>query len=267
MALYGISQFGSNFSQLAATLCGDDEVMGIETLSDDMIAGLCATIGSLAAPLGAKQKAFKKIAAATSSKSTGAETNNLTDKALFISMMWQLPKVVQEKIRKNELQLVPFTYYGCKEITGKNHIDVFDNGDFTIKGVTNLVQGRMPSDEYFLASKVCAFSYEIADAEAGSKTADQLIQDAEWGVPAKYITNGEWMFGQASTTYMDKSAASVFKHINNTNLADGEYILPTKKMFVPQTDLKAEFDMVGTLPESKRVFIRFEMHGVKTAKA
>lgn len=267
MALYGISQFGGNTAQLAGVLCGEDEVMGIETLSDDQIAGLCATIGSLGAPLGAKQKAYKKISKAMGNKAIGTESKDLTDKALFVNAMWQLPAVVQEKIRNNQLQLVPFTYYGCKEVTGKNHIDVFDNGDFTIKGVTNLVQGRMPSDEYFLASKVSVFSFEIATSEVNSRTAEQLIQDAEWGVPSHNITNGEWMFGQASTTYMDKTAASVFKHTNNTMLADGEYILPTKKMFVPQTDLKAEFDMVGTFPEGKRTFIRFEMHGVKTAKA
>lgn len=266
--LFGINSFANNMAGLASVLMGDDEVMGIETLNNDQIAALSATIAGLGAPLGAKKKAYKKIANAQTSRVASAESTALTDKAQFVNLMWQLPAQVQQAVRDNRLQLVPFTYYGCKEITGQNHVNVFDNGDFTIKGLTNLVQGRMPADEYFCASVVKVLYAKYSTSEAGSDTVEKLIQRADWVKPCSYITNGEWMFGQASITYMDKSASSVFSHDGNHNLADGEYILPTKKMFVPQTDLKAEFDFIGALPTgADRAFIRFEMSGVKTAKA
>lgn len=197
-----------------------------------------------------------------------AESINQTDKSEFVnSIMWQLPAEVQAGLQSGKLQLVPYHYYGCKEITGMNHVNIFESGDFTIKGVTNVVQGRIPADDHFMVSKLRCRTFGCSNEEVNSRTPEQLMKDADWDEPFSCVTNGEFMFGSGATTYMDKTATAIFDTKGNTTIEKGTVKIPGKYL-KPQTELKVEFDIVGSLPKDKpRAFIRFDVIGVKTQKA
>ncbi len=195
------------------------------------------------------------------------ETINMTDKSEFVnSIMWQLPADVQAGLQSGKLQLVPYHYYGCKEITGMNHVNMFESGDFTIKGVTNVVQGRIPADDHFMVSKLRCRTYSCTTEEANSKTPEQMMKDAKWETPCFAVTNGEMMFGSGATTYMDKTASAIFDTTGNSNIETGTVKIPGKYL-KPQTELKVELDIVGTMKEGIRTFCRFDVIGVKTQKA
>ncbi len=195
-----------------------------------------------------------------------AESINMTDKSEFVnSIMWQLPADVQAGLQSGKLQLVPYHYYGCKEITGMNHVNMFESGDFTIKGVTNVVQGRIPADDHFMVSKLRCRTFSCTTEEAGSKSPEQLMKDAKWDAPCSGVTNGEMMFGSGATTYMDKTASAIFDTTGNTTVETGTVKIPGKYL-KPQTELKVELDIVGALPQN-RTFCRFDVIGVKTQKA
>ena len=261
--IFGLGDLGNSIQGVVgALLRGDDVEMG--TFSDETLEGLFGVIEGLGAAPEAKQRARKKVAGAIRNKAAkgnniNRETNNLTDKALFEQRLSQLPADAQQKLRTGQWQLVPFIYYSTKLIAGQNHADLFKSGDQTVIGITNVVQGRMPAEDYFLATKArCLTATLTEDTEAA-------MQSATWQTPAPAVVNGEWFMGQESTTYIDKSAASVFSHANNHNLADGEFVLPTPKMFYPQRSIKVEFDFAAA--PAAHTAMRFEIWGVKTTKA
>lgn len=259
MALYGINQFAGNIGGIAGALCGDNEIMGLEALGDEEIAALLGSIEALGAPASAKQKARTKIAKAISKKSNNMarETKDLTGKALFEQRISQVAPDVRAKLENGTWQLVPFTYYSMKPISGVNHVDMFESGDQTSKGVTNVVQGRLPAEDFFLCTAV-----RVRTATAASEDAAKA---ASWESPCGNVANGEWKLGLESVTYVDKCAASVFDHSNVTTLPTGLYELETPKMFNPQRQLHMEFDIVGSVAEN--TWLRTELIGIKTAKA
>lgn len=202
-----------------------------------------------------------------SANNVARETNDLTPKAMFEQRLAQLPPDAQQKLLSGQWQLVPFIYYGVKRIDGKSNIKIFESGDTTSKGLTNIVQGRMPAEDYFLCTDV-RLLFQKSDT---GNTENDLFAAPYEDAPVANVINGEWMLGQESTTYIEKSAASVFDNHTQTNVQNGIYKLPTPKMFYPQRTIKAEFDIVGSIvtPGSGAgaAWMRFEMHGVKTAKA
>lgn len=266
MAFYGIGDLGNSMGAVANALVAGNTV-DLSPLDDDALLGLMEGIGALNAPAAAKKGAKKKVAAAMKakgSKNVSRETKDLTEKALFEQRIGLLPADAQQKLKNGLWQVVPFTYYGCKFISGQNHVDLFKSGDITEIGLTNLVQGRMPAEDYFLATKV-----RVRSVTGLASQTNDLIKTAAWGAPIANITNGEWYCGQESTTYIDKSAASVFEHANRTDLETGLYVLPTPKMFYPQREVKVEFDFAGTPDSGAATFsaIRVDIIGVKTTKA
>lgn len=255
MALLGLGD-------LAGALLSDNNRVALESLSDDSLLGILGMIDGLGAAPAAKDKARKKVfnAIKHKSKNINRETKDLTAKALFEQRLAQLPAEAQAKLRSGQWQLVPFIYYAVKDISGQNHADLFKSGDNTVIGITNVVQGRMPAEDYFLCTKVrCVTSQGLT----GVTEAD--LKGAIWDKPAPAVINGEWKMGQESTVYIDKSAASVFSHDGITTLANGEFELDTPKMFYPQRTINVEFDFAGA--PAANTAMRFELYGVKTTKA
>lgn len=259
MALYGINQFAGNIGAIAGTLCGENEIMGLENLGEEEIAALLGNIEALGASPMQKNKARVKVTKAVAKKNNNMarETKDLTGKALFEQRISQVAPDVRKKLENGTWQLVPFTYYSMKPISGINHVDMFENGDLTSKGVTNIVQGRLPAEDFFLCTAV-----RVRTATAAS---EDLAKAATWNSPCGNVSNGEWKLGLESVTYVDKCAASVFDHANVTTQPVGFYELETPKMFNPQRQLHMEFDLVGTVPEN--TWLRTELIGIKTAKA
>jgi len=260
--VYGLGDLGNSLGNVAGVLLRGDDVV-LDNLTDDNLVGLLGLIDGLGATPAAKDKARKKVIKAIKAKGSAniaRETTNLSEKALFEQRLGLLPADAQAKLRSGQWQLVPFIYYAVKDISGQNHADLFKSGDNTVVGITNVVQGRMPAEDFFLCTRVkCLTSKGLT----GVTEAD--FKGATWEKPSAPIINGEWFMGQESTTYIDKSAASVFSHDNRTDISDGEYILSTPKMFYPQRTIKVEFDFAGT--PAANTAMRFELWGIKTTKA
>lgn len=255
--------------EIAGSLVSGYDAVALEGLSDDSLLGILGVIDGLGANATAKDKARRKVFNAIKQKNNNVsrETVGLSDKALFEQRLNLLPNDAREKLRNGQWQLVPFIYYGIKPISGQNHVDIFKSGDTTEIGITNVVQGRMPAEDYFLCTSVrCRSVSNLAAQDFAT------MKRAVYGAPMTEIVNGEWKMAQESTTYIDKSAASVFDHANRTDLETGIYKLPTPKMFYPQREIKVEFDFAGS-PDATQgntptySALRFELIGIKTTKA
>lgn len=259
MAIYGLGSLGSLGAAAQALIQGHDiaDTLDIQTASG--IIGYIDGLGASAeAKAGARKKVLRKVQGAGN---VSRETNDLTSKALFEQRLNLLPPEVKSRLEEGLLQLVPARLYGTKCIKGVNHIDVFKAGDITAIGATNVVQGKMPAEDYMLVTDILV---RTATA-AGTTMEDGIVADYNAGPVISNLANGEFTLGQESTTYIDKCAASMFNRPNRTDIEPGLYHLDTPKMFYPNRTIKVEFDLVGNIETN--TFVRVDLIGVKTTKA
>lgn len=194
-----------------------------------------------------------------------AESISQTDKSEFVNtILPQLDESIQRDLAEGKLQLVPFYYYGVKKITGKNHVKVFERGDQSDKAVTNLVQARIPAGDHFMVSKLRCRTVKYTSEQASGKSDLELIENAAWTDPMPNVANGEYLFGCGATTYMDKTASSMFDHPGMTTIESGAAKVPGKYL-KPQEELNVELDIVGSVTDV--AFVRFDVCGIKTQKA
>lgn len=243
----------------------------LESLEDTELIGILAGLEALGAVEG-KAKAKAKVTATIARKAgrkaamavpksnnINGETRFLTDKALFENRLSQLNKEIVEKLKRGELQICDWSFYAVKDISGLNNVKMFEDGDLTTIGKTNVVQGRMFPEDHFLATSIYV----------GTCTASAAVTnggvDLPFAAPIANVTNGEFKLGQESTVYMEKTSAKIFDHGANTSVDPGYYRLEAPKMFYPQRTLRWEFDLVGTVPAN--TFMRVEIRGVRTMKA
>lgn len=247
------------------------EIEDLEGLSDTELIGLLSGIEGLGATdpatVKTKTRAHAKVTAAIARKygKKGAmaipKTNNingesrfLTDKALFENRLSQLNKEIVEKLKKGELQICDWSFYSVKSVGGQSNVKMFEDGDITGIGKTNVVQGRMFPEDHFLATSLRVLS---------AVTEDPL--GATFGLASPEILNGEFKLGQESTVYMEKTSANIFANSNRTDINIGEYRLEAPKMFYPQRTLRWEFDLAKAAPAN--TYVRVEIRGVRTMKA
>lgn len=261
MAIYGLGALGTLGAAANALIQGHD--LAEQTLDINTASGIIGAIDGLNAPEANKAAARKRVMRKVQqgSGSVSRETLNLSDKALFEQRLYLLPPEVRTKLENGDLQLVPDRLYGIKCIKGVNHIDMFKAGDTTDVGATNVVQGKMKAEDYFLVTGIIV---RTATA-AGATLADGVVADFDAAAPIVNVLNGEWKFGQESTIYVDKCASSMFYEKGRTDIGAGYYKLETPKMLYPQRLLKLEFDIVGTVDTN--TFLRVDLCGVKTTKA
>ena len=96
-------------------------------------------------------------------------TEKETSKSEFARGMWQLPAAVQQALKNRQLQLVDAFYYNAKPLHGGiNHVNLFEAGDYTIKGICNVVQARVPADDYSMINVIRLRTATFTTDEAGS---------------------------------------------------------------------------------------------------
>lgn len=245
------------------------QVEDLETLSDTELIGYLAQIEGLGAQgdPSAKANAKARITAAMARKSGKAvpksnnlngETRFLTDKALFENRLSQLDPAFVKKLKNGDLQICDWSFYAVKPIAGVTNVKMFEDGDITGIGQTNVVQGRMFPEDHFLAT-----SLRVLTAVAGDGVADG--KSLAFGAPSDVVVNGEFKLGQESTVYMEKTSANIFANSNRTDTNIGEVRLEAPKMFYPQRTLRWEFDFAA--PAAANTWMRVEIRGVRTMKA
>ena len=261
-----LGSFGTFGAAADALIAG--ESVSDSYISEEVGMGLIAAIaGSKNGSQKQKNRAAKQVASKMGGGNSGVnrETTILTDKSLLENRLSLLPSDAQQKLLAGDWQIVPYHIYSIKYIGGLNHIDMFKAGDQTQVGVTNIVQGKMPAEDYALFSRIQVRTATNGSA-SGTTDADGAALDYNAsGDPVTQLLNGEWAFGQQSTTYIDKCAANMFGHKGNTNVENGLFELSTPKIFYPQRAINCAFDFVGTAPAN--TWCRVDLMGVKTTKA
>ncbi|MCE9537711.1 MAG: hypothetical protein K8R85_00615 [Bacteroidetes bacterium] len=195
--------------------------------------------------------AVKKIA---SMQAAGG--NNLSPRDQAILRIDGLPKPIREALFDKRLQLVDDVIYVAKAAGGLSSVEMFKSDDDKVHGASNIAKAQLDKDLHFIITSVRLTS-----------GIDPSVKDANYGIIAKEIANGDFEFKINGGRYVfpKDSATSRFDTTGKQNVLVGEFILSTPKWIEPDTDII--WDLKFSNPLAALTNIRAELIGVRVIKA
>lgn len=206
----------------------------------------------------------------------------MTDKSEFLAKLKAFaPEVYTQVVSAKSHQISEYNGYGCKEISGKNHIRVFEAGDQVALGVRNVDNGQTPADKYVMLTTLRVRTASILKSACTGKSDNEIMASLDWEQNAAsdatlirpykldtHVANGEVTISADGSTYMEKQGCCMFDHNNTTALANGEARIPSK-LIKPLANINVEFDLAGAWAsdDTYRHFIRVDFIGQQVTKA
>lgn len=256
--LYGIGDLQNSIPNVVNAIAKGNSV-DLSPVSTENLLGILGYMGGLS---GDEQgKVMNAVSTEINKRANVArETRDLTNQALFLQRLDQIPPEARAMLTGKHWQLGPARFYSSKVVTGTRHVDMYETGDTTSYGQTNLVQAKLPSEDYFLCTAIALYGATLtANTPAALKAAD-------WGKLPSIVRNGEFKWGIGDTTFISGDACTEFNQ-NRTDMEVGVMILETPKMLYPNRLVDFAIDFADTLGSSTETGLRVELIGVRTRKA
>lgn len=253
MNVYGLGDLGNSYQKAVAAMDAGNVVDLSTVPSTDLLTAM--------AGLGATDNSKKQIANEISRRQRRGETTNLTDKALFENRSYLLGDA-RKMLQSRDYQTKEHSFYIAKVATGKT-IQMWETGDKTTQGIGNIVQAKLPSEDYFMISSI------ILQGCSNLASQDEVgLRTAKWGALPDKVLNGEFKFAVENTTYYDKTSLIPFFNQGQRNdLIMGEFKLADPIILYPNRILNFELTFADAITESEMVGLRVELKGMKTRKA
>lgn len=254
MAIYGLGELGNNPSNVAKAIAQGNSV-DLSPIPNEVLLGIGNMLGSLGADVSPVEAEINRRASGANT-----ETTNLSSRSLFAKQMYQLPPEAQEMLNKGKWQISHHRIYSSQVATGLKHLDMFNTGDSTQIGLTNVVQAKTLTEDYFFLTGINVYGAELTAATT------EALKAASWGKITPEIYNGEWKFTLENTTYFDKTPLTCFNQ-TCTDKEIGSFRLDTTKMLYPNRLIDFELDFAAPISDSKNYGVRVELVGIRTRKA
>lgn len=176
--------------------------------------------------------------------------HNLSSRDEAMMRLGMLPIPIRDGLAAKRLQLADTVFYIVKAAGTSTTVKMITNADLKSVGVSNLPNGKLDKDNYFLLTHVRLVS---GVSENGGV-------DAAFGVPEKSIVNGQVEF-KVGTKYLlpNEFGLSVFDTTSKNDSLAGMFRLSSPKWIEPQQQL--EFNMDLAKIAAPHTFIRLELHG------
>jgi hypothetical protein len=140
----------------------------------------------------------------------------------------QLPKEIRDGLLKQRLQLADTRLYVVKIIAGKNMIDQIQGTDQKNVGLSNLANGKLEKDIWFLISAL-RLTYGV--------NADGM-EKCDFGHIPPEIRNGEFELECGNKKLIGLMGCDAFDTVGRTDLQIGYYKLESVKVLEPQVEIK-----------------------------
>ncbi len=174
------------------------------------------------------------------------ETKNMTGKALFERRLHLLPKNIREALYEARLQVVDYAVYGVEEGKDRNAFDVIYSSQTKKLGVSNISNGKLPQDRWFLLMSI-------------------IVQEATWNETTKKYSdwknvdgdnrNGEWSMKVGGKPIFDEMPLEIFEK-NGDGKITGEIRLENPKLIPPQTEIIFSLDLPANTKSKFRVILK-----------
>ena len=184
-----------------------------------------ALLGAIAklAPV-AKAQAMAKVL-----RPQNINESTLTSRGAAMSRMGALPKEIQNGLVQKRLQFADTRFYFVKAAGGATQVRMITSADVKDPGTTNVNNGKLEKDNYFLLTGLILLSGVNADPKA-----------AAYDTIALAIANGDFEFKAAGNKYLlpKDTSCQVFDTNNRTDIENGLFKLDSPKWIEPQVDIE-----------------------------
>lgn len=224
-----------------ALLTSVDDLGFLSPEKTDMLLGAIAAMSPIQ-----KRAAVSKLTQTRIS----AGGHNLSSRDEAMMRIGMLPKEIRDGLAAKRLQLADTVFYVVKAAGAATTLKMITNADLKAVGISNLPNGKLDKDNYFLLTHVRLMSGVSAVS----------AQAAAFGVPEKAIVNGQVEF-KVGTKYLlpNEFGLSVFETTNKTDVLEGMFRLASPKWIEPQQQLEFNMDMSKACEAD--TWVRVELHG------
>jgi hypothetical protein len=187
------------------------------------------------------------------------ETRSLSAKELLMNRLNELPDAVKEALMTKKWKVSDHEIFAFVKAGGKTEISIFTKS--LDEGIaTNVHQGVMPNDMYFLATSIVLTSAE--SATAGSTISDAVKESFSTLNPI--IRNGKFTLKCGQDTYVDKAGCGLFQ-LDKSHMEKGEYKLENPKFFYAKQELTFDIEELGAALPAE-TWIKLRIKGLRTTK-
>jgi hypothetical protein len=187
------------------------------------------------------------------------ENRNLSAKELFINRVAELPESVQRGLASKTLKVSDHEYYAIIKANGAANLELFPKS-ISEGYETNVHQGIVPTDQYFLCTSIVITS-DVGGAS--SAIADACALPFDEIAPA--IRNAKFTFKNGQDTYMEKCGGGVFRRTEGDEVELGEYKLQNPKFLFSKQPISFELQELGAALAAE-TWVKVRLKGVVTTK-
>jgi len=193
---------------------------------------------------------------------TGTFANLLPEVAMFMQKLNNADaqhRYVIDRLRSQSYKLIPHTYYSIIYMGGESTLNLLQDGMKAKSVLTNLGEGKIESEKYFLLTRIklgSAVSTEGTAIEYAKKlNFDEDLQQS--------ILNGEFSLSVDGKYYYTNCSAGIFdRTVSESGLRRHEILSPNPLIIPPQKQIS--FDLKAILPLIANTFVKVELSGLLT---
>jgi hypothetical protein len=187
------------------------------------------------------------------------ENKNLSAKEMFINRINELPAAVQAGLANKTLKVSDHEYYALVKGAGAANLELFPKS-LAEGAATNVHQGIVPTDQYFLVTSIILTS-DVGGAS--SAIADACALPFDEIAPA--IRNAKFTFKNGQDTYIEKCSGGAFRRTEGDEIELGEMKLQNPKFLFSKQPISFELQELGAALAAE-TWIKIRLKGVVTTK-
>lgn len=233
-----------NAQTLAAVLEDEDSIAFMGYAPVDQQMALLGAITKL--PAADQAKALIKIL-----KPKNVNDTKLSDRGQAIARLGGLHPDIQKGLAGKRLQLADTRFYAVKVPGAALTLRMLESADTKAPGVTNINNGKLEKDNWFLLTGIRLLSGVEADPK-----------NASYSTIEKAITNGDFEFKAGGNKYLlpKDTSCQDFDTSNRTDIEDGLFRISNPKWIEPMVDI--EFNLRFSQACAANTNIKVVFHGV-----
>lgn len=190
-------------------------------------------------------------------------TSIISAKGVMDSKMAALPAAIQQGLAAGVLKVVDSAIYSQKCMKGGSVVELMENSDTAVAGVTNLNNRKMEQVNYFVVTGIRLLSKTVTPS--ASAITDAEIANADLGIATKEVLNGELEIQVAGKVAFPRNSCRCFA-AENDKMGKGYYKLESPFVIAPQSEIVPTLRVNSSFTTTNEV-VRVELIGARIINA
>lgn len=190
-------------------------------------------------------------------------SKDITAKGALLSKVANLPTEIQSALNNGSLKIVDSAIYAQKALKGGSVVELMENSDTAVAGITNLNNRKLEQVNYMVVTGVRLLS--ASGVGAGNEPTDAEIAAADMTIASKEVLNGELEIQVAGKVAFPRNSCRCFA-AEHDKMGEGYFALESPFVIAPQSEIVPTL-RVNSSFDSKKEVVRVELIGARIINA